>query len=101
MTTNRIIALVREVSRSVLRRVSKDSPPITNASSRLPPAPMAAASVGVAIPVMIEPSTATISTIGPSRSRNNASGSGVLSVPSSDWSGSGAQSGRSLAVISR
>lgn len=61
MMTKKIIALVVIVSSAVSRRTFRFSRRLAATISRLPSAPMAAASVGAAMPPMIEPSTASTS----------------------------------------
>ncbi len=67
--TNMIIAVVRVVSFSTARNCFQVSWREASASRKAPSAPSAAASVGVAMPAMIEPSTTRIRSIGATRSR--------------------------------
>ncbi len=67
--TNMIIAVVRVVSFSTERNCFQVSWREASASRKAPKAPSAAASVGVAMPAMIEPSTTRIRIIGAIRSR--------------------------------
>ena len=95
------MALMRSVLRTVSVSTLRSSRPATAATRMLPSAPMEAASVGAAIPPMIEPSTAKISkTGGRTTLKILTTSSAAVTCARSSAGIAGAMSGRSQAIPS-